>query len=638
MKKNTLLQIAFSLSSFILKLKKLIPLCLLLILSQTGHTQSSWLESSWGVTYPVFGGTRMDSEIETNNYDYVAGSKEIADELPTVGHIITNLTNFAKSDHFTLSANANVDVVNEIHASIVPNTANDEVIFDVLQNFKNSGKKVILYISTNYFERASDEVQAAWLAYYTNNFDGNEYAAYENLIEGFIENVKDYADGYWLDTVYKLADDGQIDNFAAMLRATDPGCLIGINQGGGYFKNTDGSNIEVASDGINDSDSTPYKIVKHKTNTGDSDFTSGHVTPIGQGAPVNSWGYEEFTIPEMIANPWAPLNGKHCLSHGWFPTRERWHSANLPLVFDLEQAYRFVRRITDGGTAITFASTTDGNVNPGHMMPDEMVIMKEINRRLLMTPMMDYVPYTRPECAYLVGETPPCDETTIGNLALNGTATQSGTANGAEASRAIDDNTNGSFGAGSVTASAAASEGAYPWWEVDLGDDFNIDNINIFNRTNCCSERLNDITVYIIDSNGVETFKQKITSDSAVSLTIDPIGVIGKIIRIESNQTVTMNLAEVQVFGSAITLGIETENKSDRLVIYPNPVSDIITINYNNSITAKMEIIDYLGKTILSNNINKGINTFDFSTLSSGLYIIKVYDEFETFTRKIIKN
>ncbi|MDW5290821.1 discoidin domain-containing protein [Formosa sp. PL04] len=660
MKKITLIPHALFKSKLLSGMKKLIPLCLLIIVTETAFAQSSWLEGSWGVTYPVYGGTRMDFEIETNNYDYVAGSQEIADELPTVGHIITNLTNFAKSDHFTLSANANVDVVNEIHPSIVPNAANDEVIFDVLQNFKNSGKKVILYISTSYFERASDEVQAAWVAYYTNNFGGNEYAAYEDLIEGFIENVKDYADGYWLDTVYKLADDSQIDNFAAMIRATDPGCIIGINQGNTYFTDN-GSNILVASDGTGDSDLTPYKIVKHKTSTGDSDFTSGHVTPIGQGAPVNSWGYEEFTIPEMIANPWAPLNGKQCLSHGWFPTRERWHSANLPLVFDLEQAYRFVRRITDGGTAITFANTTDyRSPNAGHMMPDEMVIMKEINRRLLMTPMMDYVPYTRPAGAYFVGETAPNyyqhidfqklanlevgeadytpkatassgynisfsssntavativngnihivapgtstitasqagnsiyaaagnitqQLTVIGggsintNLALNGTATQSTTLSNAAASRAIDDNTNGVFNAGSVTASI----GPDAWWEVDLGDEYTINDINLFNRTDaCCTSRLANFTVSVINSNGTITYSQTITTTPTPSVTIDANGVLGQTIRVQSNLTSTLNLAEVQVYGTEAT-------KVDQTITFnPFPSKEVGDADFDPGVTA----------------------------------------------------
>ena len=75
------------------------------------------------------------------------------------------------------------------------------------------------------------------------------------------------------------------------------------------------------------------------------------------------------------------------------------------LVFETEQAYRFVRRITDAGAAITFATTTDNGVqDAGHMMFDEMQIMEEINNRLLGGVVPDYEPYERPEGAFLLGE------------------------------------------------------------------------------------------------------------------------------------------------------------------------------------------------------------------------------------------
>lgn len=160
----------------------------------TSANTTEWLAGSWGITYPVFGGERLDEEVE-NDYDYRAGAQEIVNELPAVGHIITNLSYFAHSYYFTLRQNDNVDIANEIHESLVPSLENEQIILDVLQTFKDADKKIILYISTNYMVRASDEAQAAWLAYYTKEFAGDEYLAYEQLIQGFIERFKDYADG-----------------------------------------------------------------------------------------------------------------------------------------------------------------------------------------------------------------------------------------------------------------------------------------------------------------------------------------------------------------------------------------------------------------------------------------------------------
>lgn len=357
---------------------------------------SSWLEGSWGATFPVFGGERLDTEIAASDFNLVRGAQELVDELPAVGHVISNLSYFAHSHYFTLSKNNNVDIATEIHPSIVPNNDNDEIIFEVLEIFKNSNKKIILYISTNYFDRADDAVQEKWIAYYTTKFNGDEYAAYENLIRGFIEQVKDYADGYWLDTV-----NSRVGDLVNMIREVDPTAQITANSGKKYLEDN-GESVYVDTDGVDDDDDTDYKIIIHEPLNALQDFTHGHVTPLGQGAPPNSWAYEEFTIPNMIANPWADYNGSPVIKHAWFPIRERWHVSTVDLVFDTEQAYRFVKRITDAGASITFANTVD--YDTGYMMTDEMNIMKEINDRLIKTPMPDYVPYTRPEGAFLVGE------------------------------------------------------------------------------------------------------------------------------------------------------------------------------------------------------------------------------------------
>lgn len=367
-------------------------------------TSTDWLAGSWGATFPVFGGERLDSEV-AGGYDLLAGAQELVDELPAVGHIMTNLSYFAHSHYFPMSRNSNLDVATEIHPSIVPTSPNNEIIFDVLDVFKKADKKIIFYISTNYFFRADDEVKEAWLTYYTDKFDGDEYAAYENLIKGFIEEIKDYADGYWLDTTSLLANDGKLDDFVAMIKETDPTAAVSANYEKNYFVDENNEFLLVDSDGIDDTDDTDYKIVLHEPLNSLQDFTNGHVTPLGQGAPPNSFAYEEYTIPNMIAEPRVDFEGISVLKHAWFPVRERWHVPTQPLVFEEEQAYRFVKRIIDGNAAITLANTIDNQgANAGHIMPDEMLFMKEINNRLLMNPVPDYEPYIRPEGASLVGE------------------------------------------------------------------------------------------------------------------------------------------------------------------------------------------------------------------------------------------
>lgn len=368
---------------------------------------ADWLAGKWGVTFPVFGGERLDSEV-AGGYDLVSGAQEIVDELPEVDHIITNLSYFAHSHYFPFSTNANIDVATEIHPSLVPTNPNDEIIYDVLDIFKASGKRIILYIHVGYMERAASEVQVAWKNYYDTNFNGDEYAAYEYLIQGFIEEAKEYAHGYWLDGAHALTDVGRLDDFHAMIRSTHPEAAISIQGNPEFFEDMDGDLLLVDSDGLNDLDTTNYKIMRFRPQINLGNFTGGHITPLAQGAPPNSWAYEEFTIPDMIEEPLIDFDGRPIVKHGWFPMRERWHVPNRDLVFvDKEQVYRFMRRITDANAGVTFASTTtDLGSRKGYMMADELALFKAVNDRLAMVNVPDYEPYVRPEGAYLVGEKP----------------------------------------------------------------------------------------------------------------------------------------------------------------------------------------------------------------------------------------
>ncbi|WP_299668848.1 T9SS type A sorting domain-containing protein [uncultured Polaribacter sp.] len=87
------------------------------------------------------------------------------------------------------------------------------------------------------------------------------------------------------------------------------------------------------------------------------------------------------------------------------------------------------------------------------------------------------------------------------------------------------------------------------------------------------------------------------------------------------------------------TLGIEDSIKTDKLLVYPNPVSDSITIDLKGfkAEAAEIEIVDNLGKTIHSDVIRNGRNTIDLRNFSSGLYIVKVSGDYKTYTRRIIK-
>ena len=131
--------------------------------------KAEFLSGSWGVRLNLDGGFRLDN---LSHHDWVGGAQEIADNLPAVGHVITNFTHPASGKFFTLRDNPYVDVANEIHPLMVPTLENEQIILDIIDVLKNSGKKVILYLNgagpgqgnENFIHE--EEITAAWEVYY----------------------------------------------------------------------------------------------------------------------------------------------------------------------------------------------------------------------------------------------------------------------------------------------------------------------------------------------------------------------------------------------------------------------------------------------------------------------------------------
>lgn len=91
------------------------------------------------------------------------------------------------------------------------------------------------------------------------------------------------------------------------------------------------------------------------------------------------------------------------------------------------------------------------------------------------------------------------------NVALNKTATQSSsfTQGAGEPSKAVDGNTSGLWANGSISHTQGGGGETDPWWQVDLGQNYAIDSIKIYNRIDSASlaERLDGATVTILDAN-----------------------------------------------------------------------------------------------------------------------------------------
>lgn len=145
------------------------------------------------------------------------------------------------------------------------------------------------------------------------------------------------------------------------------------------------------------------------------------------------------------------------------------------------------------------------------------------------------------------------------NLAGDGTATQSSAymAEGA-AYKAIDGNTNGTWAGNSLT---HTNYDLYAWWQVDLRSTYQIDQIKLWNRTDCCPERLSNYYVFVSDQPFASTDLNATLGQAGVSSyyfsapagspTTFSVGRTGRYVRVQLAGTNYLTLAEVEIIGGS---------------------------------------------------------------------------------------
>ncbi len=109
------------------------------------------------------------------------------------------------------------------------------------------------------------------------------------------------------------------------------------------------------------------------------------------------------------------------------------------------------------------------------------------------------------------------------NVARKGRASQKNTAHGGDAAKAIDGGTGGIYGMNTQTHTEENT--GNPWWEVDLGDEFPIDRIVVWNRSEGdLGKRLDGFTVRVLDAARADVWKQEKTPAPARSVAMQTEG------------------------------------------------------------------------------------------------------------------
>ena len=235
------------------------------------------------------------------------------------------------------------------------------------------------------------------------------------------------------------------------------------------------------------------------------------------------------------------------------------------------------------------------------------------------------------------------------NLALNHPAAQSGTQQNGNASLANDGNTDGDFW---TTHSVAITNWQKnPWWEVDLGAVYQLSEVQIYNRTDCCTDFLEDYYILVseqpfqshdleatLNQAGVHAyFEDGIAGTPSITSTISK----GQYLRIQRKGKGVMNLAEVMVMGcdAIIMLQPQTENQEkveveavNSFVLFPNPTSGNLNIRFdkNPEQDVFVKIFNLQGQLVKSMNFQNvpfSILNLNVENLIAGTYMLAVQIE-----------
>ncbi|MDO6595490.1 T9SS type A sorting domain-containing protein [Oceanihabitans sp. 2_MG-2023] len=130
-------------------------------------------------------------------------------------------------------------------------------------------------------------------------------------------------------------------------------------------------------------------------------------------------------------------------------------------------------------------------------------------------------------------------------------------------------------------------------------------------------------------SPGVEftstTINQNIGTGSSLTIKVTAMNNAG---------TEYLRLDNVNIYGE--TLSVD-QNEVAAFSIYPNPVANgIVTIKTSNNEAVQVSVFDVLGKQVLSQNVTN--QTLDVSNLNAGMYILKLVQNGNSTTKKLVIN
>jgi hypothetical protein len=170
----------------------------------------------------------------------------------------------------------------------------------------------------------------------------------------------------------------------------------------------------------------------------------------------------------------------------------------------------------------------------------------------------------------------------------------------------------------------SSADGATNVFAKDLDNDGDIDVV-------CAAYTGNEVIYYLNDGSGNFNYQQIIASNftGASSVIADDINGDGKIDILASSYIAN----KIIWFENKSPLSIE-KNTTTLFTLYPNPTNGLININ-SNTVISEIVLYNNLGQLLFNSEVTDQI---DISSLSQGIYFIKIIDENgQTETKKVVK-
>ena len=149
---------------------------------------------------------------------------------------------------------------------------------------------------------------------------------------------------------------------------------------------------------------------------------------------------------------------------------------------------------------------------------------------------------------------PPAPPPGLRNVALGATASQSSTQGPAGPGLAVDGDRNGALAVASL---ARTNSETNPWWQTDLGRVIDLHSVRLWNRTDCCADRLSELHVFVSQNSPAGRSYGDLLADNGVwrtyvagpvgtSLTL-PVGAKGRYVRVQLAGSGELALGEVEI-------------------------------------------------------------------------------------------